>query len=198
MAISTYAELQTAIENHLDRSDLDDRIPEFITLGESRIGREVKCRQMEQRVSTTPTTAYVNLPSDYVSMRGVRTQGSEIGWLKYVTPDVFFQNVPETNATESILYTIFGDELVFAKTPTTDVELWYYKKLTALSSATNTLFTVNPDLYLYAALTASAPYLADDKRIMVWEGLYEKVKNSVNQSHELGRFPSGSLAMVSA
>lgn len=197
MAISTYAELLSAVENHLDRSDIDDRIVEFVVLGEARIGREIKCRQMEQRVSTTPTSVYVNLPSDFVSMRGVRIQGSEIGWLKFVTPDVFFQNVPETNSSESIIYTIFGDELVFAKTPTNDVELWYYKKLTALSSATNTLFTVNPDLYLYAALTASAPYLVDDKRIAVWESLYAMVRDSVNVSHEQGRFPSGSLAMVS-
>lgn len=197
MAISTYNELLAAIENHLDRSDLDDRIPEFVVLGEARIGREVKAKQMEQRVSTTPTSVYVNVPSDFVSLRGVRIEGNNSGWLDYVAPDAFFAAFPSTGASASNKYTIFGDELIFPKTPTGDVELWYYKKLTALASATNTLFTVNPDLYLYAALCASAPFLQNDKRIGVWEGLYSRIKDSVNLAHEQGRFPSA-LKMVVA
>jgi hypothetical protein len=196
VAISTYAELLAAIENHLDRSDLDDRIPEFVVIGEARIGREVKARQMEQRVSTTPTTAYVNVPSDFVSMRGVRIQGSSLGWVDYVTPDIFFARFASDNSTTSNAYTIFGDELVFPKTPSGDVELWYYKKLTALATSANTLFTVNPDLYLYAALTASAPYLLNDQRIQVWEGLYAQTKNSVNNMHQMGRYGAAPRVVV--
>jgi hypothetical protein len=191
MAISTYAELLTALENHLDRSDLDDRLPEFVVIGEARIGREVKAKQMEQRVSTTPTDKYVSVPADFVSIRGVRIEGTLIGWMDYVSPDLFFQTFASSNTGTSNKYTIFGDELIFPTTPTGDVELWYYKKLTALATTTNTLFTVNPDLYLYAALTASAPYLLNDKRIPVWEGLYRQAKDSVNAAHEAGRFPAG-------
>ena len=40
MAITTYAELKTAISNWLDRTDLDDRIPEFIALAEARHRRD--------------------------------------------------------------------------------------------------------------------------------------------------------------
>ena len=40
MAITTYAELKTAIANFLARSDLTDRIPEFIALAEARMSRE--------------------------------------------------------------------------------------------------------------------------------------------------------------
>jgi hypothetical protein len=197
MSISTYNELLTALENHLDRSDLTSRLPEFVTLGEARIGREVKARQMEQRVSTTPTTQYSSLPSDFVSIRGVRIEGSSIGWLDYQTPDAFFATFPSSGSFVSNKYTIFGDELVFPSTPTGVIELWYYKKLAALSAANNSLFTVNPDLYLYASLTSSAPYLKDDKRIGVWEGLYRQARDSVNVSHEQGRFPAG-LRMVAA
>lgn len=195
MSISTYNELLTALENHLDRSDLSSRLPEFVTLGESRIGREVKARQMEQRVSTTPTSGYSNLPSDFVSIRGVRITGSNIGWLDYMTPDAFFAQFPSGSSWATNKYTIFGDELVFPSTPTGDIELWYFKKLEALSLSTSSLFTSNPDLYLYAALTTSAPYLKDDKRIAVWEGLYRQVRDSVNVAHEHGRFPAG-LRMI--
>lgn len=152
---------------------------------------------MEQRVSTTPTTQYVNLPSDFVSIRGVRIEGSIIGWLDYITPDAFFSGFPSSASGKSNKYTIFGDELVFPTTPNGDVELWYYKKLTDLATANNTLFTANPDLYLYAALTASAPYLKDDKRIGVWEGLYRQSRDGVNVSHEQGRYPNG-MRMIAA
>jgi hypothetical protein len=126
----------------------------------------------------------------------VRIEGTCIGWLDYVSPDAFFNNFASSNTNVSNKYTIFGDELIFPVTPTGDVELWYYKKLAALSSATNTLFTVNPDLYLYAALCASAPYLMADKRIGVWEGLYRQAKDSVNLAHEAGRFPAGMRMVV--
>src|SRR5688572_20237714 len=116
MSISTYSQLESAMENWLKRGGLDDRIPEFITLGESRIGREVKCKQMEQRVSTD-AAIYVSVPSDYVSMRGVRIQGSTIGWLDYMTPDEFFSRTPSSGGSESNRYTIFGDELVFPIAP---------------------------------------------------------------------------------
>lgn len=196
MAISTYTELLDAIENWTKRSDLDARAPEFVTIGEARIGREVKARQMEARVSTTPTTAYADLPSDYVSMRGIRITGSTVGWLDYVTPDVFFGTFASSTTSVRKVYTIFGDELVFPSTPEGNIELWYYKKLAALSSATNTLFTVNPDLYLYAAMAAAQPFMKNISQMPVWESLYADVRDSINKQHKEGRFPSGMTVKV--
>lgn len=196
MTISTYAELESACENWLHRSGLDDRIPEFISIGEARIAREVRARQMEQRVSTTPDSAYSSLPSDYIAMRALRIQGSTIGWLTYITPDEFFGSFASSGASSAKYYTIFGDELVFPSTPAAAIELWYYKKLAALSSATNTLFTSNPDLYLYAAMAAAQPFLKADARMPVWEALFNQVKDSVNDAHKEGRYPSGMAVKV--
>lgn len=195
MSISTYAELLTAIENHLHRSDLDDRIPEFVALGEARIGREVKARQMEQRVSTSAAIT-VNLPSDYVSIRSVRIRGAEIGWLDYMTPDEFFNTTASSSSSTIKKYTIFGDELIFPIAPSGDIEVWYYKKLPALSSAVNTLFTANPDLYLYASLVHASPYIGNDKRIATWESYYVSARDGINLSHKQGRYPSAPSVKV--
>jgi hypothetical protein len=195
LTISTYAQLESACENWLKRSGLDDRIPEFISLGEARIGREVKAKQMEQRVSTD-AAQYVSVPSDFVSMRGVRIQGSTIGWLDYMTPDAFFASTPSSTSATSHKYTIFGDELVFPTAPSGDVELWYYKRLAALSSATNTLFTSNPDLYLYAAMAVAQPFLQKDGKIALWNDLYIQVRDSVNQAERMGRYPVGMSVKV--
>lgn len=196
MAITTYAELVDACENWLKRGGLDDRIPEFITLGEARIAREVKARQMEARTTLTVTDETVDLPPDYVSARGVRVQGSEIGWLMYMAPDEFFSQIPSTTSSSRKVYTIIGSELVFPTTPAGNIDLYYYKKLAALSSASNTLFTVNPDLYLYAAMAAAQPFLKNIPMMPVWEGLYQATRDSVNGAHKEGRYPSGMAVRV--
>ena len=45
MALTTYSEPKTAIANWLDRSDLDDRIPEFIQLAEARHRRDLRLEE---------------------------------------------------------------------------------------------------------------------------------------------------------
>ena len=53
MAINTYATLQTAVANWLDRSDLTDRIPEFIALAEARMNRNLRLALMLNVDQTT-------------------------------------------------------------------------------------------------------------------------------------------------
>jgi hypothetical protein len=196
MAISTYNELLTAIENWLHRSGLTSRAPEFVSLGEARIGREVRARQMEQRVSSTPSSQYMSLPSDYISIRGIRLQGSTVGWLKYITPEQFFATFESNTQSTEKMFTIFGDELVFPRTPTETVELWYYKRLAALSSAVNTLFTDNPDLYLYASMSVAIPFLKKFEDMPNWETLYQGVRDQVNGEHKEGRYPAAPIVRL--
>ena len=56
MAIGTYAELQTAVANWLDRDDLTDRIPEFIALAEAKMNRNQRISLMDN-VRTAITMA---------------------------------------------------------------------------------------------------------------------------------------------
>ena len=46
MAITAYAELQTATANWLDRTDLTARIPEFIELSEANFNRVIRSPDM--------------------------------------------------------------------------------------------------------------------------------------------------------
>ena len=74
MALSTFTELKDAVADWLDRSDLTTRIPDFITLAESRLNRDLRIRPMEVR-STMTTTAgnqYFNLPGGYIQMRNIQ------------------------------------------------------------------------------------------------------------------------------
>jgi hypothetical protein len=48
------------------------------------------------------------------------------------------------------------------------------KLLASKQGSENWLLTTRPDIYLFAALVESAPYLKDDARIQVWQGELEK------------------------
>lgn len=181
MAITTYAELCTAVANWLARDDLTDRIPEFITLAEAKFNRELRCSQMETRATATVNTAsdepeFVTLPGDFQTMRRVR--------LSSVTGKPSLQFISQQHA-DDIRYcsrditgqpeyfTVFGDEMELLPTPNDDyvVEMVYRAKLDALSSNnTNWLLDTAPDAYLYGALLEAAPYTKEDERINTWVG----------------------------
>ena len=80
MAINTYATLQSSIANWLDRSDLTDRIPDFIALAEARINRVLRVRQMEtvKLISMLNGVKRIALPSDYKKMRGLKYDATQI------------------------------------------------------------------------------------------------------------------------
>ena len=74
MAINSYSSLQTAVANWLDRSDLTDRIEEFIDLAEARINRALRVRLMEsvKVISLVGGTKRYPLPSDYLQLRTIK------------------------------------------------------------------------------------------------------------------------------
>ncbi len=89
MAISTYAELKTAIKTWSKRSDLDDLIPDFIRLSELRTNRNLRIREMETRVrtDTVANLEYYGLPSNYLQMRSFKLNTSPLQDLEYLTPE---------------------------------------------------------------------------------------------------------------
>ena len=66
MALSTFADLQSAIAGWLLRSDLTARIPDFISLAEAQIARDVRHWRMESRASVSLQLRYTVLPTDWV------------------------------------------------------------------------------------------------------------------------------------
>ena len=89
MAISTYAELQTAIKSWSKRDDLDSQIPDFIKLAETRINRNIRIRIMETRVTSNTVSAqgYYGLPDNFVQMRHFKLNTSPVTDLDYLTPE---------------------------------------------------------------------------------------------------------------
>lgn len=208
MAISTFDELKTAIANWMVRSDLTDRIPEFITLAEAKLNRELMCRQMEQRATTNADTTsdepeYITLPSDFQAIRRASLSG-ESGQppLQFLSPiqfnDMRYTKIGDT-AGKPVYFSILGDELELLPVPDDnyEIELLYRRNIPALSASntTNWLLTLAPDVYLYGALREAAIYMQEDERVPLWAQGYASAVEGLNRLGRSASFNSPPVAM---
>ena len=215
MAINTYATLQTAVANWLDRSDLTDRIPEFIALAEARMNRVLRLAIMLNVDETTlgGATALVAgtrdyaLPSGYLQMVDFHLRTSPITTLSYLTPENMNRMWAGSQAGKPLAYTIFSDNA--SGTPKKSVRLgpspgsaydysiMFYKKIDALSDSNTTeqMLTNNPDVYLYGALLEAEPFLMNDQRVGLWLAAFEKAIADLQEQDNKDRH-SGSAMRV--
>lgn len=201
MAISTYAELKTAVANWLNRSDLTSRIPEFIAFAESGIGRDVRIRQMEKRATASISTEYVDMPSDFILQRNIQLNTTDQCRLKFYTPEQMDMYNPSQTTGQPKVYSIIGTEFQFKPIPdaTYEAEIAYFARFTALSgdNDTNWLLTNQPEVYLYGSLLAASPFLEDDPRIQTWASLYANAVESLNKQDSEARYSGAALRMQS-
>ena len=59
MALATYTELKSSIANYLNRSDLTSTIPDFISLTEGKLNRDLLIRSNVVRADTTTTRIFL-------------------------------------------------------------------------------------------------------------------------------------------
>jgi len=198
MAITTYAELKTAIGDWLNRDDLDSVIPNFISLAEAQFNRSIRHRKMVTRSDATLDTPYFAVPSDWLQTIRFQLNTNPVTPLLFVTPEqALEESMVYSAGQQPLFYTTIGQQFQVVPTPDTsyDAELLYYAKIPALSDSatTNWLLTESPDLYLYGALIQSAPYLKEDERINVWAGLYQRLFDDMMLADERARIGSSKL-----
>lgn len=201
MAISTYAELKTAVANWVNRSDLTTYIPDFIALGESRIYRELRIRTMESAMSNAIASGVVALPSDYVELKYAYVDGSPVQYLKRTNAQTLIEQYPTRSSDAKPLHiSVDAGNFIFGPYPDSayTIKGTYYKRLTALSdSNTTNWFTTNaPGLLLFAALSEAEPFLKNDERMPLWQAKYDQEKSLIEKEEERERFSGGGLGMM--
>ena len=120
MAISTFAELKTATANWLDRSDLTDRIPEFIALAEARFNRNLRIRDMETvstAISTVAGTREYNLPTGFVQMKEFHLTTDPLTPLAYITPEMMSRIWAGSTKDKPEVFTIIADKVMLGPNP---------------------------------------------------------------------------------
>jgi hypothetical protein len=199
MALTTYTELKTSIADWLNRTDLTTTIPDFISLAEAQIERQLRTRQMLTRTTLTIAAEFVSTPADFLEIRALKlTSTNPITPLTFMTMDSLDeQSTIDIGSGRPKYFTVVGSEFRFVPTPDASYtsEIVYFTKLSKLSSSvsTNFLLTSSPDAYLYGSLLQAAPYLQDDARIPVWTTLYERALSDLQVTDDRGATSGGKL-----
>jgi len=203
MALSTYDQLKTSIANYLNRTDLDAVIPDFITLTERRLDRDVRARANMIRANTTTVsgTAFYNVPTDMLELRNIVYDSSNNSYaLAYMSPESLSREYGTYTSGAPRAYSIIGEDLKIAPTPDGSYTLGinYYQALTPLSSSvsTNNILDNFPELYLFGACAEGAIYLNDNEQLQRFSALYLEGVNSVRANEESARY-SGTVMTMS-
>ena len=206
MAITTYAELQTATANWLDRTDLTARIPEFIELSEANFNRVIRQPDMvTKNDSFSLTSRYNTLPSDTLEIVRIVLDLTPVIVLEYMTPEEISERRVAMSATGKPYYfTVIGGssnqlEVVPSPDSTYTSSIVYYTRIAALSdSATsNWLLAAHPDIYLFGTLVEAEPYLKNDERMPMWTSRLDKALTALRLQGERELHTGSSLRMRS-
>lgn len=193
MTISTYSELQTAVNTWAVRSDSVTQVKEFIALGEARLNRLLGVVETDATLTGTASSRVISVSSlnmerpislfIVVADDEYRVQLQADGTFPYVNDP----GQPETAAFD-------GTNINFNR-PLDQAYSFRlrYRGRFALSDAspTNWLLTNNPDLYLAATMMWGAGYREDMQMGMVWKTLLDEGIPEVR--HQLTQSKRGSL-----
>jgi hypothetical protein len=190
--VTNYSTLKTEIANILNRSDLTSSIPGFIQRAEGRLKRDKRIKKIQNNISFQVSADNATLPSDLKSIENLYIDDdNRRGPIEIVTAEKLSTLKAKHGPTGIPSYAAVVDgTLRMAPVPdgTYTLLLTYKRKVTTLSdsSTSNWLLDEWPDIYIYAALIESAPFLKDDARIAAWKTEYvERLEELAEYNDEL-------------
>lgn len=197
MAISNYAELQTAVGSWLARNDLASRIPDFIALAEARINRRLRVRQMLVRAFTTLTAGdqYIAMPSDFLELRNIEVTGNPNVALEYVTPQTMDIKYRSDMQGRPVAYTSLGSQFMVGPTPDDEyrLEVAYYGRIPKIQeNNVNWLIAETPDVYLYGSLIEAKAYIEDDK-FQIWKAAFDEAIADIQKTDKRAKYSGSGL-----
>jgi hypothetical protein len=213
MAYANYNEFRGAVLLMVDGDEVQSVIqPQtidlMISLGEALVhyGTEVgpeglplgplRASSMESALAETVTDNAASIPPDCLEL--------SITWLDDGTPlDV----VSETDLRKRLPYigggttrklAQAGDTVIFSPAASDGSILGgrYYAKPPALKDELHATFHRYPEIYMYAALYSSAPFLGFDRRIAVWQSYYTRLLAQANSQERQRVYSASRLRQV--
>lgn len=177
-------------------------IADLITVGETRIFREVRSRDMETSFGGTITAGVMALPSSYLALKTayvdtspqVSLERRPAEWIRMQYPQSTTSGIPQFIAR-------YGQNFVFGPYPDSGYTIngIFYQQPAAISaSALNAVFTTNPDLYFFACLAEGELVIGRDPRVAIWEKKYNRILADVNGMDKAEDSSGSSLQMRSA
>lgn len=182
MALSTYSDLTSAIADWLERGDLSARIPDFITLAESRLNRELGIRSLESDAALVgiPGSRFIALPAGFREAQNlwINRDGGQRETLRATMPELTLADITPS---EPRSWSIDGPNIAFER-PCDQAYSFTLRKVGGLSisesAPTNLVLTNYPDLYLFGSLTEAGGYLRDNELFALFDGRFQVALNA--------------------
>lgn len=202
MAIDTYAKLQSALADTVNRDDLsadvttfspaqiDGAIKRAIAYATASIERDLIARgghkNMETITNALTTTASqetLSVPSGFKGARLFALTTNPYRVLEFVDPNTLFTQYPSTASAQPEKYTLIAGTVYLRPIPDQaySTRLIYNAALDVLSDTTTTnwLLTSHPDIYISAGMVELCIYLENDERLQYWRGYYDQKMNDL-------------------
>ena len=209
MAFATYNDFRTAVLLMVDGDEVSSVIqPQtldlMISLGEALVytGEEsglapLRASSMEAAFppATTVTDNAVTLPDDLLELSAVWFDPARP--LEVVTEEEVRRSQPGGGRVHKCAQA--GDDLIFAPAAEDGATLEgrYYAKPAPLINGLHPTFNRYPELFLYAALYVSAPFLGIQSRLPVWQGFYARLLAQANHQERMRVYGGSRLRMKS-
>jgi hypothetical protein len=187
---ANYVDFRNKVQVLLDGDDIStsdlstDVLDLVIGAGEVRIYRDLRSSVQDTALSLTVTGGAAAVPADFLELRGAPYVFG-CGVASYVPWEALTDLTQRAarNASGPIRYSFQGDSMIFYPTvpDSTVVTGQYYKRFADISTGLNALFNRHPDLFIYAALSSSAPFLGEMTRLPIWEQTYTGLVESANE-----------------
>jgi hypothetical protein len=197
--VTTYSGLVATLQKWLNRSDLGDVIPDFITLLEDRLNRILREPEMEDQVTISTDGEVIDLPTDFREVRNIYLDTDPRQALQAVSLNTLRTKYADQTTGKPEVYAIRGWTAVLGPAPddTYDLILDYYQDIPALNSSneTNWLITKHPSIYLYGALVMAEAYIWDDERIPMWKSAWDEALGELMGQGNRKRFGAGPVRL---
>lgn len=192
MAITTYSELKQAVADWLNRADLEQQIPDFVTLAEATLNKVLRSTYMVTSGTASITSGKAAIPSTALELIYVQIQNSPDSPLEQVNVSqlIMLRRARLRSNGSPRFFAVVGREIEVTPIPSgaTTLALAYYQKIPALtvSNTTNWLLEQAPDIYLYTSLMHAAPFLQDDARAQLFQQMIvQQVASAVQRDQQL-------------
>lgn len=171
MAFSNYTELQAAIANWMNRTDLTSEIVDFIALAEADMNLALVDNKMETTATVSITSGLGDLPADCLDVLTVKMPDDTV-----LRPETDREADKFSSSGTSVGVTIAGSQIRIVPPGDTsyDVTLRYRQKVPALSAtnATNWVLDSHPNAYLYGALQHAELFIVRPDRASQFGNLF--------------------------
>jgi hypothetical protein len=170
LAFDSYSGLVGAINDWLDRSDLDGAAQQMVALAESKMRRELRPFFIETSASVTTVDGVGSLPSNYGTLTRVLYDGRALPqYGATAAPHLTTGSVPWA-------YSLEGGGLRLWPEGDFTVTLLYQPTVPQLSASnpSSDLLDAHPDLYLFGSLMFAEGYLANDNRAALFKALFDE------------------------